>query len=81
MNTLSRNARTHQQAFRAIVPDVHLYDLSAFHHESINVAIAFERRAVGPLAVERPQIVDDGLTHARHHVGAFCPASAPVRQI
>src|SRR5437763_1278728 len=50
-----------QNALRAVVPDVHLDDLAFLHHEAIDVAVALERRAVDPFAVERADAVDHGL--------------------
>src|SRR5436190_22143461 len=71
----------HQNAFGAVVPDVHLHDLAAPHHEPVNVAVAFERRAVDPFAIERSDAVDDGLVRARADVEAvhllLDPAIAP----
>src|SRR6266850_5356025 len=71
----------HQNAPGAVVPDVHLHDLAAPHHEAVDVAVAFERRAVDPLAVERADAVDDGLVRARADVEAvhllLDPAIAP----
>ena len=68
---LSVDAVACQQPFGAVVPHVHLHDLAAAHHEAIDIAVAFERRSVGPFAVERAGVVDDGLSLARRHIGAL----------
>src|SRR5512138_909399 len=53
-----------ENALGAVVPDVHLHDLAALHHEAIDIAVALERRAVDPFAVQRADAVDDGLVVA-----------------
>src|SRR5262245_58670992 len=60
----------HQNALGAVVPDVHLHDLAALDDETIDVAVAFERRAVDPFAVKRADAVDHGLVRARADVEA-----------
>src|SRR5205085_9877475 len=71
----------HENAFGAVVPDVHLHDLAGPYHEPVDVAVAFERRAVEPFAVERADAVDDGLVRAGADVEAvhllLDPAIAP----
>src|SRR5438105_10733821 len=78
---LSLDPHLHQNALGAVVPDVHLHDLAAPHHEPVDIAVAFERRAVGPFAVERADAVDDGLVRAGTDVEAvhllLHPAIAP----
>src|SRR3954469_18272027 len=78
---LRLNPPLHQNALRAVVPDVHLHDLSAPHYKTIDIAVAFERRAVDPFAVERADAVDHGLVRARADVEAvhllLDPAIAP----
>src|SRR4051812_17113852 len=77
----SLNPSLHQNALGAVVPDVHLHDLSAFDHEAVDVAVAFERRAVDPLAVQRADAVDDGLVRTRADIETIHllldPAIAP----
>src|SRR5262245_2177151 len=65
------NAVQYQQALGTIVPHIHGDDFALAHHKTIDVAIALERRAVGPFAVEGAQIVDDGFAPARNHVHAL----------
>src|SRR3954470_14805011 len=60
----------HQDALGAVIPDVHLHDLSAPHHKAIDVTVALERRGVDPFAVERADAVDDGLVRTRADVKA-----------
>src|SRR3954453_8964599 len=50
-----------QNPFRAVVPDVHLHDHAVLHHKTVDIAVAFERRAVDPFAVQRADAVDHGL--------------------
>src|SRR6185369_15020654 len=68
----------HQNAFGAVVPDVHLHDLAAPHHEAVDVTVALERRAVEPFAIERADAVDDGLIRARADVEAVHPLLDPA---
>src|SRR5262245_16565813 len=65
------NAVFGQESLGAVVPDIHLNNLAAAHHKAIDVTVAFEWRAVGPLAVERAKVVDDRLAGAGNDVGAF----------
>ena len=58
-----------EQPFGAVVPHVHLHDLAASHDETVDVAVAFERRAVRPLAIQRAEIIDDGFAVSWHDVG------------
>src|SRR5689334_19239697 len=62
-----------QQQLGAVVPDVHAYDLATADDESIDVAVAGERLAVGPFAVQRPRVVDGRflIGGARNDVGTF----------
>src|ERR1700730_14566643 len=59
--SLSLNPALDQNPLRAVVPDVHLHDLAILHHKAIDIAVALERRAVDPFAVERADAVDHGL--------------------
>jgi hypothetical protein len=52
----------HQQPFRAVVPHIDLYDPTAAHHETVDIAVAVERRTVRPFSIERSQTVDDRFT-------------------
>src|SRR3978361_294348 len=61
----SLNPLVHQNSLGAVVPDIHLHDLAALHHEAIDIAVALERRTVDPFAVERADAVDHGLVGAR----------------
>src|SRR5215216_4624605 len=78
---LRLDAHLHQNALGAVVPDIHLHDLAALDHEAVDVAVAFERRAVEPFAIERADAVDDGLVRTRTNVEAvhllLDPAIAP----
>src|SRR6516162_6363619 len=65
------DAIANEDALGAIVPDVHLHDLSVAHHEAVDITVAFKRRTIWPFAVKRSQVVDDGLMLARHDVRAF----------
>src|SRR5215216_7931371 len=67
-----------QQPFGAVVPHVHLRDLAAAHDEAVDIAVPFERRSVRPFAIERTEIIDDGLGQARHYVGALDPLFHPL---
>src|SRR5262245_482687 len=60
-NWLCLDAALNQDALGAVVPDVHLHDLAVLHHEAVDIAVALERRAVDPLAIERADAVDHGL--------------------
>src|SRR5215207_954635 len=75
------DAALNQDAFRTVVPDIHLHDLAVLHHKAIDIAVAFERRAVDPFAVERADTVDHGLAIARADVKTvhllLDPAIAP----
>src|SRR4051812_31870858 len=68
---LSLNALPDHDPLGAVVPDVHLHDLAAAHHEAVDIAIAFKRCTVRPFAVQRACIVDNGLAMSRAHVGAL----------
>src|SRR5258705_12087755 len=60
-----------QEVLGAVIPDVHLNDLAGAHDKAIEVAISLEGSAVGPFAVKRAEVVDDGLAGAGHDVAAF----------
>src|SRR5712664_4894370 len=62
------DAALNQDAFGAVVPDIHLHDLAVLHDETIDVAIALERGAVDPFAVQRADAVDHGLAGAGTNV-------------
>src|SRR6185312_9701366 len=68
---LSLDPRLGQEPLGTVVPYVHLYDLAVADDEAVDVAVSFEGCSVRPFAVERAEIVDDGLALARHHVGAL----------
>src|SRR6266567_8631958 len=61
---LSLNATPNQDSLGAVVPDVHLHDLASLDDEAIDIAVALERRAVDPFAVQRSDAVDHGLIRA-----------------
>src|SRR5258705_10657210 len=58
------NPALDQNALGAVVPDIHFYDEAAPHHEAVDIAVALERRAVDPFAVQRADRVDHGLAGA-----------------
>src|SRR6185436_15991629 len=64
----SLDAALHEDAFGAVVPHIHLHDLAVLHHKTVDVAVAFERRAVDPFAVQGADAVDHGLAIARTDV-------------
>src|SRR3954447_5628950 len=75
------DAALNQKALGAVVPDIHLDDLSVLDDEPIDIAVAVERGAVEPLAVERADAVHDGLVGAWAYIEAIHllldPAVAP----
>src|ERR1700710_1479610 len=66
-----------QQALGAVVPDLHADDQPVAHGEAVDVAVALERRAVRPGAVQGAEAVDRGDAVARHHVQPFHPLLHP----
>src|SRR3954463_16796660 len=68
---LSLDPRLGQEPLGTVVPYVHLHDLAVADDEAVDVAVSIEGGSVRPFAVERAEIVDDGLPLARHHVGAL----------
>src|SRR6185503_13309636 len=52
-------AGANEQPLGAIVPDLHAGDLAASHEVAVHVAVALERRAVEPFAVQLAGLVDD----------------------
>src|SRR5665647_553820 len=66
---LDRVAR--ENTLGAVVPDIHPHDQAIANDEAIDIAIALERRAVGPFTIERAGIIDHGLADAGRHVGPF----------
>src|SRR5262245_36175835 len=60
-----------QQPLRAVVPYVHLHDLAAAHHKTINIAVALEWRTVRPFPIEGADAVDNRLPAPRYDVRAL----------
>ena len=52
-------ARAREQPFGAVVPDLHAHDQAVADHVPVHIAIAFERGAVRPCAVQCAQTVDN----------------------
>src|ERR1700704_4192761 len=81
MHSSRLDAALDQDPFGAVVPDIHLYNETVPHHEAIDIAVALERRAVDPFAVERTDAVDHGLALTRADIETihllFDPAIAP----
>src|SRR3977135_2962404 len=65
---LHLDAALNKDAFGAVVPDIHLHDLAVLHPKPTDVAIALERGAVDPFAVQRADAVDHGLAGAGTNV-------------
>lgn len=65
------NAPPAEDAFGAVVPNLHVDDQAGAYDKPIDASVTLEWRAVWPRAIERSEIVDDGLGRARNDIGAL----------